>query len=137
MNHLIQTSDLKKSQGRDLVAKYLRMNVVPGELIKKDDVASVPLLGTDSYPWFAVQTPAEAAHKDVDPKSKGQICDEGTALSPAEVVALFCNGGQQDNFCVVLVRVAPTDATKLSAVLSAKPSPGNLLFKPACGKDHK
>jgi len=134
VNHLLEAADLEGPRSSTFVGRYLRMNVLQGEIVTPEDVSPTPLLYTDASPWFAISTSAIAVREGtIDVKSKGQICSHAESIAPAEVVALFCPTTKDARPCIALVSLAAADTDKLSKQLTKETDPrSTLLFKVSC-----
>jgi hypothetical protein len=133
-NHRLAAKDFRDDRDGGLAGTYLRMNAVAGEIITERDVSPTPILGTDPNPWFAIPVPALAALRGpIEPGGKGQICDGTSVIEAAEVVALLCPPHDDGGACVVLVRVAPGDAGKVTTAVTGTSAAGHVIFKtPGC-----
>jgi hypothetical protein len=132
VNHVLQPGDASGLTG-SLIGQYLRLNILPGEIITSHDVSPVPLLPVEARPLFAISTTADAVRAgatEVD--ASGQLCEGADSLAQVVVVAPVCPAASGGDHCVVLVRAAPTDVAKLIDSLGKKPSLNAVLFKPSC-----
>ena len=109
---------------------YLRSNVYEGQLITARDLSRAPLLYSDTLPWFAFKTPADAVRKGViDAKTRGQVCSQSDTVVAGEVIAISCPTEKGPN-CIALIRTG--DSTKLASLFADQAALDNAMFKPSC-----